>query len=395
MKKLKKFKGGLKETSRSLPNRDLRIVRIDDGPLREKATADYKKAMAKLDKSCAEQRRFEQKDKPRFEQWLALKFGSLLTELRENDRLIQQKEDLIIEVEQEMFWSEHRNPRRAYADVMKARETPEPDEWTEPENKKSQDENPGKGDPFENYNPDASDAEIKKLFAEFLKSTFGFHPSDLSKADYVQGLDHFRAQFFNKQSESAGRSTPVTSAQKKGLARIKEIYRILVRRLHPDVKKGSDVTVSALWHEVQEAYKTRNLERLETLLSVTEMQAGKNANIRLSQMRGALAEINRTLRAVQQSLGLAKKDPAWGFSLSEDHNPLEKRIRREMESELAEQKWELAGLNETLDHWSRAPEKKPKKKPQKKEAIKKKPKDTLPKKSPLHQSPIQSEFFKF
>jgi hypothetical protein len=36
-------------------------------------------------------------------------------------------------------------------------------------------------------------------------------------------------------------------------ARFKEIYRILVRRLHPDLRADGDATVSALWHEVQEA----------------------------------------------------------------------------------------------------------------------------------------------
>ena len=36
--------------------------------------------------------------------------------------------------------------------------------------------------------------------------------------------------------------------------RIKEIYRRLVRRLHPDLRANGDATVSSLWHEVQEAY---------------------------------------------------------------------------------------------------------------------------------------------
>src|SRR5205814_5812795 len=49
--------------------------------------------------------------------------------------------------------------------------------------------------------------------------------------------------------ESAGATKPVTID-----LRVKEIYRRLVRRLHPDLRADRDASVSSLWHEVQEAY---------------------------------------------------------------------------------------------------------------------------------------------
>src|SRR5439155_978861 len=55
--------------------------------------------------------------------------------------------------------------------------------------------------------------------------------------------------------ESAGATEPVTIDP-----RIKEIYRRLVRRLHPDLRADGDASVSSLWHEVQEAYVAGDVE---------------------------------------------------------------------------------------------------------------------------------------
>ena len=48
-------------------------------------------------------------------------------------------------------------------------------------------------------------------------------------------------------------------------ARVKELYRTLVRRLHPDLRADASAGVSALWHEVQAAYAASPLARLDIL----------------------------------------------------------------------------------------------------------------------------------
>jgi hypothetical protein len=46
------------------------------------------------------------------------------------------------------------------------------------------------------------------------------------------------------------------------MTRLKEIYRQLVRRLHPDARTDAKDGVEAIWHEVQEAYVKGDVERL-------------------------------------------------------------------------------------------------------------------------------------
>ena len=355
------------------------MIPVNDVPLRKRAATEFNRAMAKLDKARAEWRRFEQEDRPSFGRWMAVTFGALLTELRVNARLINEREDLIEEVEMEMMWNNHHNPRKAYPAVMKRRENPDPeDDFAEadaahdgarhhkkgPASRSRDDWNTGDDegngpdgfDPFEEMGADIPKAERQAMFDDFLRSVLGINPKQMGKAEYAKMFAQFEADFFakgrqNDPFEIHDEEKPLAGREE---ARIKEIYRILVRRLHPDLRADGDATVAAIWHEVQEAYEARNLDRLETLLALTEMQSGTNGgNASLSQMRAALEELNRGLRAIQRSIRGAKRDPAWGFSQTKNRAPVEKRIRREMEESIFQQRWVLANLKRTIDEWSR------------------------------------------
>ena len=131
---------------------------------------------------------------------------------------------------------------------------------------------------------------------------------------------------------------------------------MLVRRLHPDTRADRDAEVSALWHEVQEAYTAGNVDRLEMLLAFTDIQsntAGEHTS--LFQMRSVLAELRSAFNALQRNLRAAKKDHAWNFARLEDRSKIEARVRREMESTLAWHEGQLRELEALLAKWSAPP----------------------------------------
>jgi len=398
--------------------KDWRIILIHDGPSRTRAARECNRAMAKLEKARAELRRFEQEDRPLFGRWMAATFGALLTELRDNARLVDEQEGLIEEVELEMMWSNHRNPRRAYAAVMKHRESAGEDDDFDgadarrEEGRRSQN-GPERGcgdagdargddgkddfDPFDGMGAGIPEEDRRVLFDDFLKSVLGIHPKQMGKAEYEKMFAEFEAEMFGKGPGAGPFQVHDEGKRPAGRddARIKEIYRILVRRLHPDVRADGDATVSAIWHEVQAAYEGRNLDRLETLLALTEMENGTNGGgASLSQMKGALAELNRAFRAIQRSLGKAKGDPAWGFSREAYHGPMEKRVRRELEESLSQQRWVLAELKRTLDDWSR-PWRQPVKKPRKQSRAMEEGKGKRPENEADVPRAVQTEFFAF
>lgn len=346
---------------------DRRIVPVKGSRVREQSVRECNKAMARLEEARAELRRFEQEDMPSFGRWLAATFGAMLTELRENGRLIQEHEILITDVEMEMAWSGHHNPRRAYAAVMKQRENSAgndgpPEEDLEDEEDFEAFEDAAAGIPAE---------ERREMFDDFVRSVGGIDPKQMGRAMYEQMYAQFEEEVFGEREQASGsrRGEEKKSVPVREEARLKQVYRILVRRLHPDLQADRDTAVAAIWHDVQEAYEAGNLNRLETLLALTEIECGTNGGqATVSQIRDALAELKRALAVIQRSIGAAKRDPAWGFSRNPYRGQIEKRIRREMEEDLAGQRELLEHLKGTIDDWSR-PWQPPVRKPGKKAGV--------------------------
>jgi hypothetical protein len=69
-------------------------------------------------------------------------------------------------------------------------------------------------------------------------------------------------------------------------------------------------------------------------------------------MRRALAELKRALGAIQRSVAAAKRDAAWDFGRNPYRGVTEKRIRRELEGNVAEQRRVMAELKRVIDDWS-------------------------------------------
>ena len=112
---------------------------------------------------------------------------------------------------------------------------------------------------------------------------------------------------------------------------MKELYRLLVRRLHPDLRADGNVAASALWHEVQEAYAASDIAHLEILLALSDIDSERFSDqTSVSQMRAVLAELTRALFALDDSLRQARDEDAWGFARTGVLPGLRERVQREL-----------------------------------------------------------------
>ena len=330
------------------------IVAVDQEPLRRKTASECGREMARLEKVRAEWRRFEHEDRPAFERWRAATFGALLSRLRDTESIFREKEALIHEVEMEMFDRGTRNPRAAYAAVMRRRTNP-------PRVADADDGEPppmdGEDGAFESEGSGIPGFEQNLLFEEFLRAFMGIDPDRMSDRKYEQMFADFKAKFLGQDdSEPPLPSRAEPAAPKSEQARIKEIYRVLVRRLHPDTRADADAEVSALWHEVQEAYSHGNLERLEMLLALTDIQSnGAGEHTSLFQMRAVLRELRRSFNALQRSLRAGKKELAWNFARTADRSGIQARLQRQIESDLAAQEEKLREIEALISDWSKPP----------------------------------------
>jgi hypothetical protein len=337
--------------------RQRQIVPLDQGPIRRKAASECGREMARLEKARVEWKRFEQEDKPAFERWMAATFGPLLSSLRETESLVREKDALIHEVEAEMYLGGAGSHRAAYAAVMRRRASPPPafdPRADEPQQRTGEDDDDAGFEDFRRG--EIPEFEQNMLFEDFLRMVLGINPDRLSDRKYEAMFADFKAKILGQGGPEPRSPEHVVGPAQPEQARIKEIYRVLVRRLHPDTRADEDTEISALWHEVQEAYSTGNVGRLEMLLALTDIRSNAvGEHTSLFQMRSVLRELRRSFNALQRSLRGAKKDPAWNFARTADRASVGARLQRRLESDLAMQKARLCELDALISRWSAPP----------------------------------------
>jgi hypothetical protein len=316
--------------------------------------------MARLERARIGWHCFERKDKPAFIRWQAREFGALLSRTREVEIQIRDSQVLVHEVEMEMrrgFQDAH----TAYQRVMFRRANPHaaPDEEVEA---------PGeRGDASRKL----TDFEKEALFQEWVQRSLGTNPDKMDDEAYATTFEAFKSHMFRSPLEEARPRRSYRAAAKRRSAveleeerveevkvdaRVKELYRILVRRLHPDLRAEASAAVPALWHEVQEAYAASDIARMEILLALSDIESNHLSNqTSISQMRAVLVELERACRALEKSLLEAEGEDAWNFAQIGPTSNLRTRVERELKSQLAARTMRLDLLTNTIAAWAQGP----------------------------------------
>lgn len=336
------------------------IVLIEQAPLREQVAADCSAALLELEQVRARWHHFENKDKPAFARWRAREFGALLSRGRDVETQIRDCLALVYEVEMEMRRM-FQDPRSAYQRVMFRRANPGA-EMGEEERGRAREGGDGARK--------LSDFEQEALFQEWVRKSLGTSPDKMDDEAYATSFEAFKSHMFRTPSKEPrpriagarperpipippGDSAPGPIAEVD--LRVKELYRRLVRRLHPDLRADGSAAVSTLWHEVQEAYAAGDVARMEILLALSDIETRRIADQSLSQMHAVRAELERALRALGKSLLEAEGEEAWDFARLGPNAELRLRVERQLKSDLAGRTRRLEVLTWTIAEWARGP----------------------------------------
>jgi len=275
------------------------LLVIDTRRLQNAAWAEFHTARKRLDKAARDLHRHEEIDTPAFESWLHRTFPILVTTRRELHRDVAHKNRKIQAV-QAMAFRSGRSVNRLWREQKERELDPN-------QRPNGRDADPG---------PGAGEAEEDR-------------PFDLTPA-------------------------PVRS----GTAR--EIYRRIVRRLHPDHGGVWTPARERLWHEVQQAWGTGDtdwLSRLEVEWESANEVLGPTSP--LSRLHRALAEVAAARRDAERKLAAYRRAPQWAFTLKVNRRPLlEARIERELWAEIRSLRVHLKHLDAMTaaweDDWTRA-----------------------------------------
>jgi hypothetical protein len=315
-------------------NHSRALVRVDGTGIRKKIKKDYEKALRDLENSRRQLDQFHQTDRPQFTRWLNTHFGALLTELRELNQKMAADEELIFQVENEAMFSGC-SDARAYQRVMELRENPEPPR-----------PRPAGGEPAGGRNP------------------FGARPE--SGNDEEDPMEEFMNEFFRKfgpgarpqdnHGPRAGQHTE-SAAPAHASTRLKELYRAVVRRLHPDSQREMTAQKTEWWHQAQAAYEAGDVEQLEVILTLCEIgDSGTTAQTSASLLQRITAQLKKSLREIKRQLAGQRRDPAWNFSRRADHDALAVQTRRSLMNDLERMRYQCRTIQEMIAKWKVAAE---------------------------------------
>lgn len=329
------------------------IVWIDQTPLRANAADECAAMMVRLERARLGWHQFERQDKPAFVRWRAREFGALLSTARDVEDKIRDAQNLIHEVEIEMR-RQIQGPQNAYQRVLFRRENPgvADERDTSPDGSQS--------------TPHLSEFEQEALFQEWVQTFLGTNPTKMDDEIYSSRFEVFKSHMFVRPENAASRADPRPAGVRRSAVdeesagstepvtidpRVKEIYRRLARRLHPDLRADGNASVSWLWHEVQEAYVAGDVARMELLLALSDFSDAPGAGTTLSQMRSVLGKLTRSVRALELSLVEAGREDAWNFARTGPSEDLRLRVERQLKHDLALRQQRLELLTKTIAEW--------------------------------------------
>lgn len=248
--------------------------------------------------------------------------------------------------------------RAAYIDIKTARENGTPlweKNWDDRASTQSSN--------HEGYpGVDGEEDDFEEIFADFFEHVMG-ESGDQTFSGHDDHNGHFSRGYSRQSSAGSNRSqTKDHSAQEY----LKTIYRKLVRILHPDAGTGIEVKQRQLWQEVQDAYRWRDVQRLEAILiQVTGDKQGvlDLKAVPISQIMDLRRDVEKRLRSLKTRIASARRETAWEFRLLKSKKQqltvLKKELIFDLESDLREIKSELAHCQRQIKTWEKpAPVKK-------------------------------------
>lgn len=324
------------------PNPRKDLIRLNTSSLRKKALAEHRKAEGNLSQLKDQLKRYHEKDIPGFRSWVHRAFGPLLTRQRELQQAIEEKRTFVLELHtlasryrlsevaayRKVLW------RRAHPDEAQAEDLEF--EEAERQRQEARAKDAPAGDIFDDDDPELSD-----LFDE---TKFDDVPDDQwdDFSDFVENMTGVRPP-----AREAQRPPPEQKS-------VKEVYRTIVRRLHPDHHGQMTEARKALWHEAQEAYRRRDLNALHSVLTrCGDGEAGLGSHSPVSLIRGLTRQLKAAAQAARREMRDMQREVAWDYETRRNNPRYVREVRTDLEDIVRDLQWRLDEVSRELAHIDR------------------------------------------
>jgi len=314
------------------------LLLIDNGALQRAAWKEFRAARAAVAKAMESVTRHEQTDVPQYRTWLHLTFPTLLNQVRDLGTEFTTKERAVREVEYvamltgrspHTLWKEWQSGKRDFQDG-------------DDEDHDGDDPNASKTGPKKNFFDDFFNAD---------EDDFENPPPHGQRGQRVGPDENPSFEHYSTQPKPP----PPT-------AEAKDVYRRLVQKLHPD--RGGPWTPrrEQLWHQAQEAWALRDVDRLLRLESEWDADSEDlSSESSLGRLRRAIRELFSARRDVERQLREYRESPEWRFSLLEKKRPaMARRIETSLTDTVEMLRDQLETINIVIARWEKSASRKSK-----------------------------------
>lgn len=173
--------------------------------------------------------------------------------------------------------------------------------------------------------------------------------------DIFSFLAHLQEDFDRRMRLANGITDEEVEQKKKT---VKQIYRKIARKLHPDHAEVTDAATLNLWHEAHAAYEREDLETLERIYAHCDLihpDSMKKAQV--ATLRDGNEFYKKASAQIRSKIRSAKKEPDWGFhSWNSLKIAREKaRLEKDFSSLCSELEQNKSRIEYRLAQWTKRP----------------------------------------
>ena len=319
------------------PRKDL--IRLDTHSIRRKALQTHQRAELSLSKLKDQLKRYHEKDVPGFRSWVHRTFGHLLTRQRELERMIEEKRILIFEI-QAMASRYGLSDLAAYRKVLWRR--------AHPEEAQAEDRQ------FEEAERLRQESRADR---EASSGIFGDDDPESDERFDDEGFEDEPDDEWNELFETmTGIRLPSRDPDRPhpDQKSVKELYRTIVRRLHPDHHGHMTDDRKALWHETQDAYRRHDLNALHSILArCGDGEAGLGDHSPVSLIHRLTQQLKAATQSVKREIRGMKRDVAWSYETRINNPRFVRQVEEDLEDIVGNLQWNLTDIERELTRLDR------------------------------------------
>jgi hypothetical protein len=325
------------------------LVLLDSRQIREEALAAYRKTERELSKATSQLKRYNERDIPGFKAWCRRTFGKLFIQLQDLETSLHTKQAVAREIRllaERFELDEH----EAYQKYLWRRDNPaaaeEEDDRYEAEQRRKQAED---------------EATARKRRAEAGPDEAGpdGEPEPDPEGDWSDMEDLFSAFLGAGRRRRPSKKADATTAR--------ELYRMIVRKLHPDHHGHMSETRKHLWDEAQNAWRNLDVETLKNVLAQCETEdIGIGNQTAVSTIMQATRRILEALRNSKRQIRLLTSRLEWNYETRKSNPAYARKVENVILDEIRLIRFQLDRLTRALEALEVEAAKKKRKRPARK-----------------------------